>query len=120
MSCPGEPVNFEFSSANATTAAAITLRDEGGTTTRTLASNERFILQAYTGHVDSDAGIVQMFNDVDGDGNVDANEIMAVMIYGSSSGSDLQQATSRGFTPKVKAAMAGNVVLAGRGVIVKG
>lgn len=115
----GEPVNFEFSSADATTAAAITLRSAGGAT-RTLGSEERFTLIGFTGSIAAAVINAVIFSDDDADGNLDAGELMAVMGLGSSNGSALYQAATKGITPKVKAANAGQIYLAGYGIITKG
>lgn len=115
----GEPVQFEFNSADATTAAVISIRSEGGAA-RVLAIDERFILRSFTGSIAAAALNAVIFSDNDNDATIDAGEIMAVMGLGSSHGSCLDQAAGLGIVPKVKAAVAGQIYLAGHGVIVKG
>jgi hypothetical protein len=115
----GEPVQFEFKSTDATTAAVISIRSEGGSA-RTLASTERFILRSFTGSIAAAVLNAVIFDDANTDGNIDAGEIMAVLGLASANGCGLQQAAGPGRVPKVKAAVAGQVYIAGHGVIVNG
>lgn len=120
MSCQnGEPIQFEFNSTDATTAAVISIRSEGGAA-RTLATDERVIIQSFTGSIAADVLNAIIFDDADADGNLDAGELLAVLGLGASSGHDLNAAAGKGRVPKVKAAVAGQVYIAGSGVIVKG
>lgn len=116
---PGETVNFEFSSADASTAAAITLYDAAGTT-RTLASNERLLIdsgQAYlAGSITGD-----FITDADADGAVDAKERIAKLGVGATNFMFGEEgyACAKGVTPKVKTSGAGQTDLTGTGRIVK-
>lgn len=115
----GEQVQFEFNSADATTAAVISIRSEGGAA-RTLLATERFILQAFTGSIAVAVLNAVIFDDADADGAIDAGEIMAVLGLGSANACGLNQAAGPGRVPKVKASVAGQVYIAGHGIIVNG
>lgn len=119
----GETISIEFSSSDATTAAAVTLKKSDGST-RTLAANEILLIDSLTCAQAAAVLLVQVIADVDADGNVDAGEQLAAF----SVGNDASQFTAegegvpvkQGFTPKVKASGAGNVQLAGTGRIIFG
>lgn len=113
----GEPVEFEFNSADATAGAVISIRSEGGGA-RTLAVNERFILRSFTGSIAAAVLNAVMFKGADA--TVDAGELMAAFGLGSSNGSDLNQSGTLGAVPRIKAAVAGQIYVVGHGVITLG
>lgn len=116
----GEPILFELSAANHATATAIILRNAGSNAARTLASDERVIIQGYTAVFTAAA---TLFDDANNNGAVDSGERMAIIGAGSSfinfEGTGGGVAGGLGRTPKVLgAASAGDI--AGWGAIVKG
>jgi len=120
MSClPGDSISIQFSSADATTAAAVVLYDANGGV-RTLAANERLLIDTLTGTLAAAVTLAEVFTD-DGDGNVEAGERIAS--FGANSGCFDGGAEGYpaevGQTPKVKAAGAGQVTVTGTGRIVK-
>jgi hypothetical protein len=120
----GETVSIEFSSADATTAAAVTLKDSAGAT-RTLASNEVLLIDSLTAALAAAVLLAEVFGDVDADGAVDAGERLASFAGAGSAASNFIAgpeglAVKQGFTPKVKATVAGNVQITGSGRIIKG
>ncbi len=119
----GEPIQFELSSSDLTTAAALVLRDAGGAA-RTLSSVERVLLQTVNIAVASGVGTVDIFDDADGDGTVDAGERLLNVGEGFANvpflGTDHGQSSGKGRVPKVKAASAGAVTVTGIGAIVRG
>lgn len=128
MSCIGSPVEFEFSSTDATTAAAITLRNAGERLPRVLDAEDRVILQGFTALTATAAGIIRMIADTDEDGDVDTHDTMALFAssfsglahadYAGSTGGGM--AGSKGVMPKIIADSAGKVDIVGYGVIVRG
>lgn len=119
MACEnGDPIQFEFNSADATAGTGLLrLRAEGGVS-RALAPTERFIIRAFTGSIAAAVLNAVIFDSADA--TVDNDEILAVLGLGSSSGNGLEQAAAVGRVPRVKAAIAGQVYIAGHGVIVNG
>lgn len=119
----GEPIQFELTSSDVTTAAALSLRNAGGAS-RTLASDERVILQTVNVYAASGVGTVSVFDDADGDSVVDAGELLLRVGEGFTNvpflGTDGGTSSGKGRTPKVKAASAGAVAVTGIGAIVKG
>ena len=119
MSCPGESVGLEFQSADATTAAAITLKDANNVT-RTLLSSERLLIDTVSMTLAAAVLQAELINDTDADGNVDAGERIAS--FGPNCGNFVAGeegvSCNAGTTPKVKAAQAGIVILNGSGRIV--
>lgn len=121
MSKQGEYVGIEFASADATTAAAVTLKDANGAT-RTLAAHERLLIDTLTCALAAAVLLAEIFND-DGDGNVEAGERIAAFAptnAGSFDGGAEGFSCGVGTTPKVKATVAGTVTLTGTGRIIKG
>ena len=124
MSCSGKPVEFELNSADASTAAALVLREAGARTSVTLGAEDRLIIQALTAHVVT-ATYVNIIADTDEDGDLDAGDLMVVLSTGNNS-VDLSGSTgggiagAKGVMPKVLAQAAGQVFIAGVGVIVRG
>lgn len=120
----GEPIEFEFSSANATTAAELTLRTAGSVTARALAADERVILQAGHAYAAAGATLVTIFSDADNDNAVDAGERMAVFGDGHTSfdfcGTGGGISGAKGIVPHVIASGAAQVSITGVGVIIKG
>lgn len=121
MSTVGDYVSIQFSSADASTTAAVTLYDSNGLPV-TLGANERLLIDSLVGSVNSTAGVTTLADDIDSDGTVDPGEIITqfedgvVNIQGGREG----RACAIGKTPKVKAASAGQVSFNGAGRIVKG
>lgn len=116
----GDPVQFEFSSADVTTAAPLVLRDAGGAA-RTLSATERLILQTVNVYAAASALTVDIFDDADADGTVDAGERLLRVGEGFANvpfvGKDGGTAGGRGRVPKVKAGGAAVVTVTGIGVI---
>lgn len=114
----GEFVTIEFNSADASTAAAVSLIGVNGAT-RTLAATEQLIIYALTPYVVSGV-TATIFDDIDADGTVDAGERIAH--FGNASPTYLSGPGGRyctiGNTPKVKASGAGAVVITGTGGII--
>lgn len=118
--CAGEPVEFEFSSADASSAAVLVMRSSGLRASRALAANERLIIHGFSGVIAAGANPTKIIGDADADGNVDAGELMAVLGTGVNNMADMEMAGEKGAMPKVKAAGAGQVDIAGWGVVVTG
>lgn len=121
--CTGEPIQFELSSADVSTAAALTIRRAGSNTAYTLLAGERVVLQTVNFNVA--AGVtVTVFDDADADAAVDAGERLIVVGAGVSNivfeGVDGGSAGGLGRVPKAKASGAGQVDITGIGAIVKG
>jgi len=129
MSCfadRGEPVKWEFTSSDATTAAPITLWD-ANSVARPLDPEERLFLLSYTASLEAGTTIVSLFDDKDGDSVVDPGERLAefgnrsgfpVPISGAWNGEG--QACGKGRIPKIKAAAVGEIAISGNGYIIKG
>lgn len=116
----GENVSIEFVSADATTAALVTLKD-ANLNTRVLKSYERLVLDSINAQVASAANPADLFADINGNGTVDANELLmsttAVDFQWQTEGEGMNVPT--GITPKVKAAAAGVIKITGTGRIIK-
>lgn len=120
MSCnEGSPINFEFSSADASTSAPLVLRDAGGTT-HALAATERVILDTVTAVLVSGASPAVIFSDANADNALTAGERMVILGTGNNDCQALGAVGAVGVTPRVKAAGAGQIDIAGSGRIVKG
>lgn len=117
----GSPVEFEFSSADASTAAPLVLREAGSNAARALAANERLILTSLNAVIGA-AITVRIIADTDGDGDVDAGDSMSILGQGSHSHEFGCHGMSGalGVMPKVIASGAGQIDMTGTGVIVKG
>lgn len=115
----GELVHGEFTSADASTAAAVALYDAQGVA-RVLAATERLIVESY--HMVSAVALtVTLFNDNDADSVVDAGEVIGRGSFGANGGlaeSSIQHKCKRGIGLKIKASGAGQVDAVVRGVIV--
>lgn len=126
MSGRGDPVEFEFNSADASTAAALVLRQSGDRSSRTLASGERFVMEQLVAHIvaadASSAHITAVITaDTDGDGDLDAGDLMAVIGGGSVHASFPNgMAGALGVIPKVLASASGQIYIAGTGYIMQG
>lgn len=120
MAKPGIPVTFEFSSADATTAAPFIIYNEDGTVV-TVASDERLIVDGLGGNIVTGAGEVIVLGDTDADGAVDPGERVAAMtnINCSVTFDDEGRVGKPGIGLKAKAAVAGQVTIIGGGRIVK-
>jgi len=120
----GEPVRLEFSSADVTIAAEITLWD-GNSIARPLAEEERLIILSLSIHAAAAVTTLALFDDLDEDGNVDAGEklfyksVAAALAFSISYEGEGQSA-GKGRMPKVKAGVAGTVDITGNGYIIKG
>ena len=114
----GETVSIEFTSADASTAAAVTIKDSD-LVTRTLASNERLLIDSLNANIATGV-TVSVINDTDADGNIDAGERIAELSINTVVAEFGAEGFSckTGFTPKVKASGAGAVTITGMGRIV--
>ncbi|KKL96783.1 hypothetical protein LCGC14_1841020 [marine sediment metagenome] len=122
----GDPVEFEVNSADASTAAALVLREAGLRTSRTLASDERLVIESVSGYMlaadAASARITAVITaDTDEDGDLDAGDLMFAFGGGGFHGSFPQgMAGALGIIPKVLATASGLVRLSGAGYIMKG
>lgn len=123
----GSQFRIVFSSADATTAAAISLYDCNGTL-RPLLTGERLIIDSIVvAHVTA-ATTITLFDDADNDGIVDAGEQIAVVVHSATNTSQILTpvATTEGMScglnrlPKIKASGAGQVDVTGIGHLVNG
>lgn len=118
----GKPIEWEFSSADASTAAVIVVREAGQRTSLTLAANEYLLIQKFSAVVTTTTA--QIIADTDADGDVDAGDIMAALGTGinncdfMATGGGISSAKGR--LPRVKAAAGGQITIAGVGVIIGG
>lgn len=119
----GDYVSIQFVSSDATTAAAIVLKDANDAVV-TLKANERLLIDTLTGTLDPAVvtGIITLFADANNDGNVDTNEGTVAFTYTIStfSGGPEGFPFPIGLTPKVKANTAGAVRIGGTGRTMKG
>lgn len=121
----GEPVEFEVSSADASTAVPFVIRAAGSRATRTLAANEMLLIQSFTAFLEVGDGSnsARVIADTDGDGDYDAGDLIAAFGEGPTAadfcGTGNGICGAPGVVPKVLAAAAGQIDLAGVGVIVK-
>ena len=117
----GRTIKIQFSSADASTAAAMSLYDDNDAAV-TLASNERILIDTLIGNVAAAVTSATVFSDDDADAAIDAGERIAV--FGPNSG--FFQGGAEGYalpigvTPKVKASGAGQVDITGSVRIVIG
>ncbi len=123
----GEPVEFEFSSADASTAAPIVLRNSGGRDSRTLEADERLVIEQVSGYIlqaaSAEVDITAVLTaDTDGDGDLDAGDLMAVFGGGALAHDFTPSGMSGtlGVMPKVLASAAGLIRITGNGYIMKG
>lgn len=122
----GEPVEFEFLSADARTASPLVLRDAGGDE-RTLEDDERLIILVLDAHIAEAASpqddiIAWIIRDADEDGDLDAGDLLAVLLGGGNHSSFIPvgMAGVKGVMPKVLASAAAQITLTGNGYIMKG
>ena len=118
----GSQFRIVFSSADVTTAAAITLFDCDGTS-RALAATERFIIDHIQMNKASGTTIVRLFDDIDADGVIDTGELLISFstITGAPFVASFDQEgmpCGKGRLPKVIASAAGLVEVTGTGHIV--
>lgn len=128
----GEPVILELVSTDLTTAAAITMRNAGSNTVRTIQAEERLIIQVL-GIADISGNAIDVFDDANNNGTVDANERLVSVAdrsaltdkvldfnwqFGPSTDGGLS--CGKGRMPKVKAGAVGTIKVFGVGAIVKG
>ena len=118
----GSQFKITFSSADATTAAALTISD-ANSVARTLASNERFIIDHIVLNRAAASTLVRIFDDLNGDGLVGATELM--LSATSPTGTPLFASFDQeglpgglGRMPKVIASAIGLVEVTGTGHIV--
>ena len=122
----GEHVHGEFTSADASTAAVVTLYTGDGVA-RALVAGERLVIQSFHVVVGASGLTVTLFDDRDADGTADAGEIIARGTFaanGSLSESGIlhyckQAVTANVLAPKVKTSGAGQVDVVLRGFIIK-
>jgi hypothetical protein len=120
MGCrPGDYVAIEFSSADSSAAAAVTLKDANNTT-RTLTANERLLIDTAQGECAAAVTLLELFTDSNADGNVGANELICA--FGANNaffdGGEEGYSCPVGVTPKAKGSGAGVVRITGVGRIV--
>lgn len=112
ISMRGDPVKLEFSSADATTAAAMTMYDNGGAA-RTIKPTERLVIVHVSASLAAAVLSAIIFDDVDGGGTVGSGERLAVLGIGPNSleysFGDGGPACGQGRVPKIKAAVAGQI-----------
>ena len=117
----GRTLKIQFSSADASTAAAMSLYDDNDAAV-TLASNERILIDTLASNVAAAVTLVTVFNDDDADAAIDAGERIAA--FGANSGffqgGEEGYACPIGVTPKVKASGAGQVDITGSVRVVVG
>lgn len=117
----GEPVEFELNSTDASTAAALVLRSAGGGA-RTLATDERLIIESLNSHITTATAFI--FRDDDSGGTLGAHELMVPLGTGVTNvaftGKEEGISGAKGLMPKVKASGAGQIYIAGVGRVVKG
>lgn len=117
----GETVNFQFSSADASTAAAVGIFNADGGV-RTLGANERLIVDTLQGSLAAAVLTLNIFADANAGGTVGSGERVAV--FGP--GNNFFEANEEGYGLPVgiglsaKASGAGQVDVTGSGRIVKG
>lgn len=122
----GDYVAIEFHSTDASTPAAITIKDANGAV-RTLASYERLLIDSLSGvaildNDDPSTDIrVTVFGDYDAGADIDANERIWVFVgQGVFDGGIEGYSVRTGFTPLVGATGSGAVDINGTGRIVIG
>lgn len=118
----GEQVNITFSSTDATTAAAVVLKDSANNT-RTLAANEILLLDSLGGVAElTGTNVARVFNDVNSDGSVAAGELIGGFGPGTFALGFPADGYSckMGITPLIKATQAAAIDAAGVGRIIKG
>jgi hypothetical protein len=122
MSEQGETVNLQFSSSDASTAAAVGIFDSNGGV-RTLASHERLLIDTLQGNI-SGTGVTKLDLFGSADGTVDAGERVAC--FGSGAAANMFEAGCEGYALpvgvglKAKANAAGQVDVTGSARIIKG
>lgn len=118
----GRPVQFEFSSADATTAAAISLRDAGGAAISALAADETLYINTVSASLAAAVLHAQIFTGANT--TLDAGEMLVALGIGANhvrfGGPDYGTACGKGQIPNVIASVAGAIRIAGTGFIVKG
>lgn len=119
----GDAVSIEFVSADASTAALVTIKDANDAT-YTLKVNERLIVDTLTGTIDpaSTTIVADFFADINADGNVNAGELTVRFSYVISqfNGGPEGLPFPVGITPKVKSSGSAAVRVTGMGRVVKG
>lgn len=117
----GRTIRIQFSSADASTAAAVSLYDDNDAAV-TLAANERLLIDTIDANVAAAVTLVTLFSDGNADGTVNVGERIAA--FGANSG--FFQGGEEGYclpigkTPRVRASGAGQVDLTGSARIVIG
>ena len=123
----GEPVEFEVNSADASgNAVVLVMRTAGGRSGRTIEADERLVIEQVSGYIiaadAASARITAVIHaDTDGDGDLDAGDLMVPFGGGGFHASFPQgMSGALGRMPKVLATASGLVRLAGTGYIMKG
>lgn len=111
---PGIPVTFEFTSADATTAAAVTIKDQNNAT-RTLGAEEQLWVDTASAALAAAVLTCDLISDNDADAAVDAGELIATFgpNTGNFDGGEEGSPCHKGITPKVKGSNAGVVRITG-------
>lgn len=116
----GEPIQFELVSPDVSGGAQLVIREDGAAAARTLAADERIIIDAFTAHVEAGVGASPVYIFAGANNSLAAHELMAVLSDGPNSVSDLNSSGTKGIIPWVLATGGGNMAIAGTGRIVKG
>lgn len=122
MHAQGDPIEFEFSSADASGGgtARLVLRKAGGRDSVTLGANDRVILLTLAGNVTTTTA--KVLADTDGDLDADAGDLMAQLSTGRNfvtfGPNGMSGALAR--IPSVLAAAGGQIDISGTGVIIRG
>lgn len=117
----GETVNLNFTSTDATTAADVGTYDANGAA-RTLASNERLIVDTLNSAANLGTNRAEAYFDTDAGSDIDAGEIVASFNGGNGNAVFGAEGFSGpiGKTLKFKASATGQVIVTGTGRIIKG
>jgi hypothetical protein len=117
----GENVHFEFTSADATTAAVVIVYDNDGGL-RPIGSTERLVITDVHGSASAAVGLVDLFNGVGA--APAAGERLFTLNLAAAIGTVYPSLNTpvyckKGVTPKVKAAAAGQLNVNGTGIILR-
>ena len=123
----GEPVEFELDTSDASgTAIVLIMRTAGGRTSRSVGAGERLVIEQVSGYIlaadAASARITAVIHaDSDGDGDLDAGDLMVPFGGGGFHASFPQgMAGAKGRMPKVLASASGQIRLSGTGYIMQG
>jgi len=116
----GEFVKATFTSSDASTAAALSFTNDNGVA-RTIGASERLVITSY--HLVSGSAVtVELFDDANANGTVDAGERIGGGDFAANGGlteSSIEHPCQLGKTPKIKASASGTVKAVVRGHLIK-